>query len=39
YIDDADVPRLAEWQRFRYKLTKVDTSNAPIINWPARPEV
>ncbi|MDE1509459.1 tail fiber assembly protein [Serratia nevei] len=37
YIDDADVPRLAEWQRYRYILTKVDTSTAPIINWPVQP--
>lgn len=39
YIDDADVPRLAEWQRYRYKLTKVDTSTAPGITLPPKPEV
>lgn len=39
YIDDADVPRLAEWQRYRYKLTKVDTSTAPDITLPSKPEV
>lgn len=39
YIDDADVQRLAEWQRYRYKLTKVDTSTAPEINLPPKPEV
>ncbi|MDY0922640.1 tail fiber assembly protein [Leclercia sp. CFBP8987] len=39
YIDDADVPRLAEWQRYRYKLTKVDTSTAPEINLPPKPEI
>ncbi|ECE9830051.1 TPA: tail fiber assembly protein [Salmonella enterica subsp. enterica serovar Montevideo] len=39
YIDDADVPRLAEWQRYRYKLTKVDTSTAPAITLPTKPEV
>ena len=22
YFDDVDVPRMAEWQRYRYKLTK-----------------
>lgn len=37
YIDDAEVPRLAEWQRYRYKLTKVDTSTAPDISWPPHP--
>ncbi|EPE6566176.1 tail fiber assembly protein [Citrobacter freundii] len=39
YIDDADVPRLAEWQRYRYKLTKVDTSTAPGVTFPPKPEV
>ncbi|CZX30776.1 MULTISPECIES: tail fiber assembly protein [Enterobacteriaceae] len=39
YIDDADVPRLAEWQRYRYKLTKVDTSTAPAITLPTKPGV
>lgn len=39
YIDDSDVPRLAEWQRYRYKLTKVDTSTAPEISCPAPPDV
>lgn len=39
YIEDADVPRLAEWQRYRYKLTKVDTSTAPAITLPPKPEV
>lgn len=39
YIADADMPRLAEWQRYRYKLTKVDTSTAPEINLPPKPEV
>ncbi len=39
YIDDADVPRLSEWQRYRYKLTKVDTSTASAITFPPKPEV
>lgn len=39
YIDDADIPRLAEWQRYRYKLTKVDTSIAPDVIFPPKPEV
>ncbi|EFE0687584.1 tail fiber assembly protein [Citrobacter freundii] len=39
YIDDVDVPRLAEWQRYRYRLTKVDTSTAPGITFPPKPEV
>lgn len=39
YIDDSDVPRLAEWQRYRYKLTKVDTSTTPEISWPEPPAV
>ncbi|HCT7410738.1 TPA: tail fiber assembly protein [Escherichia coli] len=39
YIDDADVSRLDEWQRYRYKLTKVDTSTAPDITLPPKPGV
>ncbi|MCD1124990.1 tail fiber assembly protein [Jinshanibacter sp. LJY008] len=39
YIDDADVTRLTEWQRYRYRLTKVDTSTAPGITFPPKPEV
>ncbi|ELT6379905.1 tail fiber assembly protein [Salmonella enterica] len=39
YIDDADVPRLTEWQRYRYKVTKVDTSTAPGITFPLKPEM
>ena len=39
YIDEADVPRLAEWQRYRYRLTKIDTSTAPDIKLPLKPEV
>ena len=34
YIDDADVPVLAAWQKCRYALTKVDPAK-PV--WPERP--
>ena len=34
YIDDADVPVLAAWQKYRYALTKVDPAK-PL--WPERP--
>ncbi|HHA2300755.1 TPA: tail fiber assembly protein [Enterobacter asburiae] len=39
YIDDKDILRLTEWQRYRYKLTKVDTDTAPNLNLPPKPEV
>ncbi|MBS7443220.1 tail fiber assembly protein [Enterobacter sp. 120016] len=39
YIDDADIPRLTEWQRYRYKLTKVDIDTAPNLHLPPKPEV
>lgn len=39
YIDDVDVPRLTEWQRYRYSLTRVDTSAAPNLIFPPKPEV
>lgn len=34
YIDDVDKPKLVEWQKYRYALTKVDTTN-PV--WPEQP--
>lgn len=34
YIDDADVPVLAAWQKYRYALTKVDPAK-PV--WPELP--
>ena len=37
YIEDEDAPWLTEWQRYRYRLTKVDTSTAPEIIWPEPP--
>ncbi|MDM2887735.1 tail fiber assembly protein [Citrobacter sp. Cpo045] len=35
YIDDADIPALTAWQKYRYALTKVDPSK-PV--WPGKPE-
>lgn len=34
YIDDADIPLLSSWQKYRYALTKVDPSQP---EWPERP--
>lgn len=34
YIDDADIPVLSAWQKYRYALTKVDPSK-PV--WPESP--
>ncbi len=34
YIDDADKPKLAAWQKYRYALTKVDPAK-PV--WPEMP--
>ncbi|EJJ0154903.1 tail fiber assembly protein [Salmonella enterica] len=34
YIDDMDKTKLAEWQRYRYDLTKVDLTK-PV--WPDKP--
>lgn len=36
YIDDGDIPRLEQWQRYRYELTKVDPENPA---WPDQPTV
>lgn len=34
YIYDADKPRLTEWQKYRYEVTKVDPGK-PV--WPPKP--
>lgn len=34
YIDDADIPVLSAWQKYRYALTKVEPAN-PV--WPESP--
>lgn len=39
YIDAADVPRLTAWQKYRYALTKADTSTAPAMVLPVKPVV
>ncbi|WP_368870073.1 tail fiber assembly protein [Proteus mirabilis] len=38
YIEKEDIKRLDLWQRYRYALTKVDTSLTPDIEWPQKPE-
>lgn len=38
YIEIGDIKRLDSWQRYRYALTKVDTSLTPDIEWPQKPE-
>jgi hypothetical protein len=35
---DEEIARLAEWKRYRVELSRVDTSKAPDIAWPVRPE-
>lgn len=35
---DAEIARLAEWKRYRVELSRIDTSKAPDIKWPVRPE-
>lgn len=35
YIANADIPRLAAWQRYRYELTKVDPDNPVLPEKPA----
>ncbi|ENM6001638.1 MULTISPECIES: tail fiber assembly protein [Morganellaceae] len=38
YIEHEDIARLISWQKYRYKLTKVDFSNYPNIQWPEKPQ-
>lgn len=35
---DAEIARLSEWKRYRVELSRIDTSKAPDITWPVRPE-
>lgn len=34
---DAEKARLAEWKRYRVEISRIDTSKAPGIEWPVRP--
>lgn len=38
YGDKEDEIMLPEWKKYRYKLLKVDTSKAPDVDWPVKPE-
>lgn len=35
---DGDAEKLQEWKKYRVLLNRVDTSLAPDIDWPAKPE-
>jgi hypothetical protein len=35
---DEEIARLAEWKRYCVLLSRIDTSKAPDITWPVRPE-
>jgi len=35
---DEEIIRLAEWKRYRVELSRIDSSKAPDITWPVRPE-
>jgi len=35
---DEEITRLAEWKRYRVELNRIDTSKAPDIQWPEKPE-
>lgn len=37
YLDESDIPILQAWQKYRYLLTKVNTSTAPNVSWPQKP--
>ncbi|MGK9467585.1 tail fiber assembly protein [Pantoea agglomerans] len=34
---DEEITRLAEWKRYRVELSRIDTSEAPDIEWPITP--
>ncbi|NIG44647.1 tail fiber assembly protein [Enterobacter sp. Acro-832] len=33
-----ETAALAEWKRYRVLLMRVDTSKAPVIEWPTQPD-
>jgi hypothetical protein len=35
---DEEITRLAKWKRYRVELSRIDTSNAPDIEWPKKPD-
>lgn len=35
---DTEIARLAEWKRYRVALSRIDTNEAPGIEWPVRPK-
>ena len=34
-----ETAALAEWKKYRVLLMRVDTSKAPVIEWPTQPDV
>lgn len=34
---DAEIARLAEWKRYRVELSRIDTNEAPDIEWSVKP--
>ncbi|MDK1929354.1 MULTISPECIES: tail fiber assembly protein [Enterobacteriaceae] len=35
---DKEASELSEWKKYRVLLMRVDTTKAPYINWPVKPE-
>lgn len=35
---DEEITRLTEWKRYRVELSRIDTSKAPDIEWPVKPD-
>lgn len=34
-----ETAALAEWKKYRVMLMRVDTSKAPVLEWPTQPDV
>lgn len=37
-VTEEETARLTEWKKYRVLLNRIDTSKAPDIEWPVRPE-
>ncbi|CNB99859.1 MULTISPECIES: tail fiber assembly protein [Yersinia pseudotuberculosis complex] len=38
YAEDHEIAELAAWKKYRVLLMRIDTSKAPDIDWPRKPE-
>ena len=35
---DDEVKKMTSWKKYRVLVNRTDTSNAPDVNWPEKPQ-